>query len=81
MPAVTEVRPPHPFAHEPTITQAPATSLATVRTRETRWPTEPLQIVEAVSIGSEPGLDLACRSRVVHAGTQSTHHPNLESHS
>ena len=53
------------------------TSMATPRTHEATRPAQPLQIVQTVRIGAEPGLELADRPRIVHASTRAIHksHP------
>src|ERR1035437_2950839 len=57
-------------AHDTTITQPPAPIVAAARTDEAIRPAQPLQVVQAIRIGPEPGLQLADRCRVVHARTR-----------
>jgi hypothetical protein len=37
------------------------------------WPAQPLQVVQAVGIGAEPGLELAYRARIVQPTTDLSH--------
>src|SRR4051794_16971396 len=67
VPAVTDVRRPAAGALEPAVSQPPA-ALSAVRADEPRRPAQPLQVVQAVRIGGEPGQELPGRRRVVQAG-------------
>ena len=60
-------------AHEPPIAQPPAPGVARSRAGEAVGPSQPLQVVQAVRVAPEPGLELAHGPRVVHASTRSVH--------
>src|SRR5665213_1889850 len=62
-------------AHQPAIGQPPATGVSAARAHEPLWPPQPLQVVPAVSVGREPGRELAHRPRVVDAGQRARDHP------
>ena len=47
------------------------------RAGEAGGPPQPLQVVQAVRIGPEPGLELAHGPRIVSAGTRVIHHLSL----
>jgi hypothetical protein len=49
------------------ISHCPAVGGPTLRADEALGPTDPLQVVQAVGITGEPGLELAHRPRIVHA--------------
>src|SRR5664280_1004590 len=57
------------------IRQPPATSVAAVWADEAVRPAQPLQVVQAVGVSPEPGLELAHGSRVVHADAGAVHRP------
>ncbi len=52
----------------PPIGHPPAAGLATARAHEALGPAEPVQIVEAVLVGPEPGPELPGRARITHTG-------------
>ena len=60
-------------ALEPSVVHPPATAVTAARTDEPVWPAQPLQVVQAVVVGAEPGLKLPDGSRIVHAGTRLIH--------
>ena len=60
-------------ALEPAITQPPALVVATGRAAEPGRPAQPLQVVQAVRVGGEPGPELAHRPRVVHPCPRPSH--------
>src|SRR5271165_7153214 len=55
------------------INRPPASNAVALGTCEPVWPAQPLQVVQAVGISAEPGLELACRARVVQAATDLSH--------
>ena len=61
----------------PAITQLPAPGMTTGRAGETTRPAHPVQVVQAVCIGAEPGLELASRPRVMGADTRLLHAQSL----
>ena len=61
-------------APEPPIAQPPATELSAARAHEALRPPQPLQVVQAVSVGHEPRLQLAQRPRIVGPGHRSGDH-------
>ena len=63
-------------AHEATVPQTPA-RVAAFRANEPLGPSQPLKIVQAVHIRSEPRLKLAYGTRVVFAGTRGLHSPTI----
>ena len=79
VPAVTELRPPHPEHLKRRIAQPPATIVAAVRASEASGPSQPLQVVQTVRIGAEPGLELAHGPRIVRASTRVIHRLSLHS--
>ena len=60
-------------AHEAAIGEPPAPSVTAARADEAGRPAQPLQVVEAVRIASEPSLELAHGLRIVPAGTRMLH--------
>ena len=58
---------------EPSVGQRPAISLTAGRAHEPGRPSQPLQVVQAVGVGPEPGLKLTHGSRVVLAGARVVH--------
>jgi len=65
-------------AHPPPVTQPPAARPAALHAHEPRRPAQPLQVVQTVGVGREPGRELAHRPRVVDASTRSRgHKPSL----
>src|SRR5260370_37759771 len=46
---------------------APPAGVPAPRADEPVWPAQPLQVVQTVSVGAEPGLELPGRPRVVPA--------------
>src|SRR6185437_4089568 len=60
-------------AHDPAITRPPASNAVAPGAFEPVWPAQPLQIVQAVGIGAEPGLKLADRAWVVQPATDLSH--------
>src|SRR5450759_3967026 len=73
VPAVTEVRAPAAGALVPAITDRPPTGVVAARAHEAVRPAQPLQVVQAVGVGREPGLELPGRPRVVVAGPRLPH--------
>ena len=67
-PAAAETR-------EPTIAEPPASLVAAVRADDPGRPAHPLQVIEAVRIGTEPSPELAHRPPVVLAGTRGGRSP------
>ena len=59
------------------ITQLPAPGMTAGRAGETTRPAHPVQVVQAVCIGAEPGLELASRPRVMGADTRLLHAQSL----
>lgn len=57
--------------------RAAASLVAATRADESSEPAHQLQVIEAVRIGGEPGLELAARPRLVLAGTRGGHSPIL----
>jgi len=49
----------------PAIAQPPAPRVPARRAGETARPAQPVQIIQAIGVSAEPGLQLACRPRVV----------------
>src|SRR5262249_62390819 len=47
-----------PSAFEAAITKPPARAVSAARADETARPAQPLQVVQAVLVGAEPGLEL-----------------------
>ena len=64
-------------APEPAITHPPAAGMAAALADEPARPAQPLQVVQAVRIGTEPRLELARRPRVMHAPTRTIHTVSL----
>jgi hypothetical protein len=64
-------------AHDPTVTQPPAPTMAALRADESLGPAQPMEVVPARGIGPEPGLELAERPRVVHTATGTFHRQRL----
>ena len=62
-------------APEPPIAQPPATEPTAVRARKPARPTQPLQVIQAVSVDREPRPKLAQRPRVVRAANGNSDHP------
>ena len=60
-------------AHDPAITRPPASDAVALGAFEPVWPAQPLQVVQAVGIGAEPGLELAYRAWVVQPATDLSH--------
>src|SRR5262249_61761328 len=54
----------------PAIGHRPSACMPALRADEAAGPPQPLQVVQAVSIGREPGLELSSGSRVVHTRTE-----------
>src|SRR5674536_102309 len=74
VPAVTEVRAPQPaHLYRPSPTAHPPTGVVAARAHEAVRPAQPLQVVQAVGVGREPGLELPGRPRVVVAGPRLPH--------
>ena len=63
--------------HEAAIAQAPTAFVAATRTDEAVGPPQPFEVVQAVRIGSKPGLKLANRARVVLASARIRHALNI----
>src|SRR5690242_14414830 len=61
----------------PAITEPPAPRVSAGRAGETTRPAHPVQVVQAVCISAEPGLELASRPRVMGADTRLLHTPSL----
>ena len=61
----------------PAITEPPAPRVTAGRAGETTRPPYPVQVVQAVCIGAEPGLELASRPRVMGADTRLLHAQSL----
>src|ERR1700761_7165779 len=61
----------------PAITEPPAPRVTAGRAGETTRPAHPVQVVQAVCISAEPGLELASRPRVMGADTRLLHTPSL----
>jgi hypothetical protein len=57
-------------AHDPAVAQPPAPADAALRAHEPLRPPHPLQVVQAVSIGAEPRLELSPGPGVVPAPTE-----------
>lgn len=55
----------------PSVTDRPAAAMPTAWTNEAVWPAQPLQVVEAVSVSGEPGLELTGRPRIAPARPRS----------
>ncbi len=55
-------------ALEPAISDPPGAAVAAVGTDEPARPPQPLQVVQAVSVGPKPGVELAQRARIVLSG-------------
>ena len=51
----------------------PTSVVAASRADEARRPPQPLQVIHAVRIGAEPGLELAHGPRIVRASTRAIH--------
>src|SRR5262249_4184586 len=66
-----------PSALIPAITEPPAPRVSAGRAGETTRPAHPVQVVQAVCISAEPGLELASRPRVMGADTRLLHTPSL----
>lgn len=66
-----------PGAPDAPVASPPGAIVATVRAGEASGPSQPRQVVQAVCIGSEPGLELAHRPRIMRACTRAIHHPSL----
>lgn len=64
-------------ALEPAVTQPPATPVLAVGADEPGRPAQPLQVVQAVRVGPEPGLQLAHGPRTVHARPRVIHELRL----
>jgi hypothetical protein len=60
-------------AHDPPITGPPASNAVAPGAFEPVWPAQPLQVVQAVGIGAEPGLELVDRAWVVQPATDLSH--------
>src|SRR4029077_550586 len=61
----------------PAITEPPAPRVTAGRAGETARPAHPVQVVQAVCISAEPGLEPASRPRVMGADTRLLHTPSL----
>ena len=59
------------------LAQPPASVVAALRADEASGPPQPLQVVQAVRIGAEPGLELAHGPRIVRASMRAIHRPSL----
>ena len=66
-----------PGAPVASIAQPPASVVAALRADEASGPPQPLQVVQAVRIGAEPGLELAHGPRIVRASMRAIHRPSL----
>ena len=61
----------------PAIAQPPAARMTAVRAGEAVRPAQPVQVIQAVRIGTEPGLELARGPGVMRARTRMVHRPSL----
>ena len=61
----------------PAIAQPPTIRVTAVRAGEAIRPAQPVQVIQAVRIGTEPGLKLARGPGVMPAGTRMIHRPRL----
>ena len=66
-----------PGAHESTVAQPPAPMMPAGRAHEPGRPPQPLQVVQAVRISSEPSLKFTHRPWVVRACPRMTHRATL----
>ena len=69
--------PPAAAALMPAIAQPPAAGVTTRRACKPARPAQPLQVVQAVLIGAEPGQELSRRARVVRPGARIFHSTSL----
>ena len=69
--------PPAAAALTPAIAQPPAAGVTTRRACKPARPAQPLQVVQAVLIGAEPGQELSRRARVVRPGARIFHSTSL----